>query len=195
MHMNYAEQIAAGMNLQAWQVENTLKLFAQNATIPFISRYRKEMTGSLDEIQIGDIREQHNRLAELDKRREAILKSVEEQGFMTEDLRKKIESAPTLADLEDLYLPFRPKKKTRASIARDKGLEPLARQIFRQSLQDPELVAEKYLTDQVETVDIALQGARDIIAEWINEDQRAVPGQSRHGAGGSFFRDCIPLSL
>jgi protein Tex len=173
MDKNYAVQIAGQLNLQPWQVENTLRLFEQHATLPFISRYRKEMTGSLDEIQIAEIRDIHTRLTELDARREAVIRSVEEQGLLTDALRQKFEAAGTMTELEDLYLPYKPKKKTRASVAREKGLEPLAQQVFRQMLSDPEIVAAQFLNDKVLTVEDALQGARDIIAEWVSEDVRA----------------------
>ncbi len=126
MEKNYIKLIAGNLNLQPWQVENTLSLFAQKATIPFISRYRKEMTGSLDEMQIADIQEQNMRYLELDNRREVIIKSIEEQGFMTDELMVKLQNAATMTELEDLYLPYKPKKKTRATAAREKGLEPLA---------------------------------------------------------------------
>ena len=118
------------LNLLPWQVENTLKLLEAKATIPFISRYRKEATGSLDEVQIADIKDQYNRYEELDKRREAIIKSIEEQGLLTDELKKKLTEAITLTELEDLYLPYKPKKKTRASVAREKGLEPLGTDYF-----------------------------------------------------------------
>jgi uncharacterized protein len=173
MERNYTKLIAGNLNLQPWQVENTLSLFAQKATIPFISRYRKEMTGSLDEMQIADIQEQNGRYLELDNRRDAVIKSIEEQGFMTDELMAKLQDAATMTELEDLYLPYKPKKKTRATAAREKGLEPLATAIKNQTVRDVHQEAEKYLNDQVETSEDALQGARDIIAEWINEDQRA----------------------
>ncbi len=112
MEKNYIKIIAGNLNLQPWQVENTLTLFAQKATIPFISRYRKEMTGSLDEMQIAEIQEQNTRYLELDNRREAVIKSVEEQGFMTDELMAKFQNASTMTELEDLYLPYKPKKKT-----------------------------------------------------------------------------------
>ncbi len=170
MDKKIVQLIAGNLNLAVWQVENTLSLFAQKATIPFISRYRKEMTGSLDETVIAAIQEQHGRYIELENRRNAIIKSVEEQGFMTPELLEKFKSADSLTVLEDLYLPYKPKKRTRAMAAREKGLEPLAAAIKSEKLKDVEAAAEKYLSDQVETVEEALQGARDIIAEWINED-------------------------
>ena len=171
--MKYAHLLAMNLNLVPWQVENTLKLLESKATIPFISRYRKEATGSLDEVQITEIRDQFNRYLEIDKRRATILNTIEEQGLLTEELREKLNAAFTLSDLEDIYLPYKQKKKTRASVAREKGLEPLAQIIMKQTEKNVALAAEKFLNDQVKDSDEALQGARDIIAEWINEDQDA----------------------
>lgn len=165
--------VAKRLGLHEWQVENTIRLMDGGATIPFISRYRKEMTGSLDEVQLMHIREEYDKLNELDTRKESIIKSIEEQEKMTDDLRKKIDAAVTMAELEDIYLPYRPKRRTRATIARDKGLEPLAQFIFEQRPADPMLKAEEFLTDDVKSVDEAVSGASDIIAEWINEDEKA----------------------
>lgn len=165
--------VARKLGLHEWQVENTIRLMDSGATVPFISRYRKEMTGSLDEVQLMNIREEYDKLNELDARREAILKSIEEQGKLTEELRNKINSAGIMSELEDIYLPFRPKRRTRATIAREKGLEPLADHILRQDDKNPELFAEKFITDDVPSVGDALAGASDIIAELINEDEKA----------------------
>jgi uncharacterized protein len=165
--------IAKKLGLHDWQVENTIRLLDGGATIPFISRYRKEMTGSLDEVQLMHIKEEYDRLKELDARREAIIKSIEEQEKMTPELRARIDAALTMSELEDIYLPYRPKRRTRATIAREKGLEPLAEIIFQQRENDPEGKAEGYLNEQVETVVDALAGASDIIAEWISEDEKA----------------------
>jgi len=173
MKESYIKQIANLLKLEAWQVENTLNLLTLNATIPFISRYRKEATGSLDETEIADISEHFKRLSELDKRREAIIRSIEEQDKMTDDLRRMLENADNMTLLEDLYLPFKPKKRTKASIAREKGLEPLADIILKQQVKDISHEAEKFLTDEVADNEAALQGARDIIAEKVNEDKRA----------------------
>ncbi len=118
--------VAKKLGLHEWQVENTIRLMDGGATIPFISRYRKEMTGSLDEVQLMHIKDEYDRLKELDARKEAVIKSVEEQEKMTPELRKKIDAAITMAELEDIYLPYRPKRRTRATIAKEKGLEPLA---------------------------------------------------------------------
>jgi uncharacterized protein len=169
----YISLLASRLGHHEWQVENVIRLLEDGATIPFISRYRKEMTGSLDEVQINHIKGEYEKLVELDKRREAIVRSVEEQDKMTPELLGRLNDAATMTELEDLYLPYRPKRKTRASVARDKGLEPLAEALMKQELRDPSAEAEKYLSDEVVSIDEALQGARDIIAEWINEDETA----------------------
>ncbi len=165
--------IASRLGLNIWQVENTIRLLDDGSTIPFISRYRKEMTGSLDEVKLLHIKDEYNRLKELDVRRTSIIKSIEEQEKMTPDLRQKLDSALTMAELEDIYLPFRPKRRTRATIAREKGLEPLAAIIMEQRESDPENRALEYLGDSVHDVEEALAGACDIIAEWISEDEKA----------------------
>ena len=155
--MNYAAIIAQRLELGARQVERTVELLEQGATVPFIARYRKEVTGSLNEVQIAAIRDLLLRLKELDKRREAILSSIEEQGKLTPELRQQIEKVENMTDLEDIYLPYRPKRRTRATIAIEKGLEPLADSIMRGVMP-------------VGASDDDLQGARDIIAERISED-------------------------
>jgi len=167
------ELIAKKLGLHDWQVENTIRLLDDGATIPFVSRYRKEMTGSLDEVQLLHIKDEYNRLKELDARRESIIKSIEEQEKMTPELREKVNSVLTMAELEDIYLPYRPKRRTRATIAREKGLESLAAMIFEQKEPDPEALAEKYLNETVLTIDEALAGSGDIIAEWISENEKA----------------------
>lgn len=173
MNPKHIQIIANALGIRTQQVENTVKLFDEGATIPFISRYRKEVTGSLDEVQVGDIKTQYQKLQELEKRREAVLKSIEEQGKLTDDLRKRIEATYNLTELEDMYLPYKQKRKTRASMAREKGLEPLALDIFAQKVRDVETLAAKFLNEQVETIEDALAGARDIIAEMVNEDEKA----------------------
>ena len=171
----YTDILTSETGLQAWQVKKTAELLAQGATIPFISRYRKEMTGSLDEIQIAVIRDRMQQLEELDKRREAILSSIREQEKLTPELEKQINDAATMAVLEDLYLPYRPKRKTRATMAIARGLEPLAKMVFSQNNMDVEEKALAFVDDETDVADAdaALAGARDIIAEWINEDARA----------------------
>ncbi|HOO99513.1 MAG TPA: Tex family protein [Bacteroidales bacterium] len=165
--------IAKRFGLNEWQVENTIRLMDGGATIPFISRYRKEMTGSLDEVQLAHIKSEYDRLMELDTRREAIIRSIEDQEKMTPELLLRLNAAETMSELEDIYLPFRPKRRTRATIAKEKGLEPLAEMIFLQQKDNPSKWAEEYLSDQVVTVEDALAGACDIIAEWVNEDENA----------------------
>ena len=169
---NYAQLIAQEMNLAHEQVQNTLDLLDGGATIPFISRYRKEATGSLDEVQIGQIRDLRNRWVELDKRRAAILDSIREQGKLTPELEKQIEEAATLGVLEDLYLPYRPKRKTRASVAVERGLEPLAKILASQRQLDLEKEAKPFVNPDKGVADVgaALVGARDIIAERISEN-------------------------
>jgi uncharacterized protein len=165
--------VAKKLGLHDWQVENTIRLLDDGSTIPFISRYRKEMTGSLDEVQLLHIKDEYDRLKELDARKESVIKSIEEQEKMTPELLQKIEGALTMSELEDIYLPYRPKRRTRATIAREKGLEPLAEIIFTQQEPDPGHKAEEFLNDDVLTVEDALAGAGDIIAEWVNEDESA----------------------
>ena len=133
----YISKIAQELSLAPKQVQATADLLNEGATVPFIARYRKEATGSLDEVAITAVRNRFNQLMELDKRREAILKSLEERGQLTEELKEKIFSAETMVVLEDIYLPFRPKRRTRATIAREKGLEPLAQRLFEQEDMDP----------------------------------------------------------
>jgi uncharacterized protein len=165
--------ISQQLNLKPNFVANTIELFENDATIPFISRYRKELTGSMDEVEVANVKNLMEKFIDIDKRRETILNSIEEQGKLTDELRQKIESSYVMSELEDLYLPYKQKRKTRASIAKEKGLEPLAEIVMKQFERDIEGKAQQFLNDKVETADDALQGARDIIAEWINENQRA----------------------
>ncbi|WP_128543849.1 Tex family protein [Larkinella soli] len=167
------QRVAGLLSLNVRQVANTIQLLEGGATVPFIARYRKEVTGQLDEVQIAAVRDTHQKLVELDKRREAILKSIDEQGKLTEELRRKIEDAGSQTELEDFYLPYKPKRKTRATTAIEKGLEPLARLIYLQREPEVERKARTFLNDQIASVEEALQGARDIIAEWISEDADA----------------------
>jgi uncharacterized protein len=170
MNNTYIPLIAQALNVQAWQVEHTLKLLSEGATVPFISRYRKEMTGALDEVQIAEVKHLAARYDELDTRKTAILKSLEEQGKLTGELKEKIETCLILSKLEDIYLPYRPKRRTRASIAKEKGLEPLAEMILQQDTDDWEHAAGKFLNQAVDSTESALAGARDIVAERISED-------------------------
>lgn len=178
--MSYAIRIAPLTGIPARKVEAVIELLEGGATIPFIARYRKEATGEMDEVKIGDIQDALKKLKDLDKRREAILQSIEEQGKLTPELKAAIENAATMTELEDLYLPYRPKRKTRATIAIEKGLEPLAKVLYAQKEKEVESLAMRYITDQVPTLEDALQGARDIIAEWISEDLRARDKIRRH---------------
>ncbi len=166
------EKMVLELGLSMRQIQNTLKLFEDGATVQFISRYRKEATGGLDEVMIIKIRDMYARLVELEKRRQVVLKSIREQEKLTPDLEAQILKTDSLVELEDLYLPYRPKRKTRASIAKEKGLEPLALFLLKQVNNDPETEAKKYISSEknVNTVEEALSGARDIIAEMINED-------------------------
>ena len=168
--MTHAEQIASQLNVKPSQVTAAINLLDEGNTVPFIARYRKEMTSSLDDEQIRIIADELARLRALDERRLAILASIEEQGKLTEELRENINSALTMTALEDLYAPYKKKRRTRASMAREKGLEPLADLIIAQPAKgSPEKIAEKFLSDQVASVSEALQGARDIVAERISE--------------------------
>lgn len=172
MNENHVKIIAGNLRVEPWQVRNTLHLFEEAATIPFISRYRKEKTGSLDEVALLEIKKQSEKLAELDDRRATIIETITGLGLLTPELEAKIRNADTMTELEDLYLPYKPKKKTRGTKAKEKGLEPLAKIIMEQRDGNPAALAGKFLNDQVATVEEALEGARDIVAEWINEDQR-----------------------
>ncbi len=175
MEQRHSSVIASELTIKPNQVEATISLLDEGATVPFISRYRKEATGSLDEVAVTAIRDRLSQLRELDKRREAILTSLEERGLLTDELKAKIQAADSIVVLEDIYLPFRPKRRTRATVAREKGLEPLAVLIFSQEEFDPSAAALAYLDAEkgVESAEDALSGARDIIAEWANEDQKA----------------------
>ena len=169
------EKIAHELNITAKQVADTAVMLSEGATVPFIARYRKEVTGTLDEVVITAIRDRLSELEELENRREAILKSLTERNLLTPELEIKVAAAETLSVLEDIYLPFRPKRRTRATIAREKGLEELAVKIFAQEDFDPAVEAALFVSDEkgVATTDDALAGARDIIAEWVNEDAGA----------------------
>ncbi len=167
--------IAKELAIQPSQVRASAMLLGEGATVPFIARYRKEATGSLDEVAVTTVRDRLEQLRELDKRREAIVRSLEERGLLTDELKEKIGGAESLTVLEDIYLPFRPKRRTRATVAKEKGLEPLAAHIFEQGDMDVEAEAAAFidLEKGVVSAEEALAGARDIIAEWVSEDQRA----------------------
>ncbi|QDK78802.1 RNA-binding transcriptional accessory protein [Spirosoma sp. KCTC 42546] len=189
------QRVAARLGLNARSVAATIELLNGGATVPFIARYRKEATASatgvpLDEVQIGQIKEAYQKLLELDKRREAILKSIDEQGKLTPELRRKLEATDSLIDLEDLYLPYKQKRKTRATIAIERGLEPLANVIISQREPNIERTAQRFLSDAVPTIADALQGARDILAERVSEDADA-----RQRIRNLFEREAIVRSV
>ena len=165
----YIRYIADLLEVKEWQVENCAKLFEEGATIPFVSRYRKERTGGLDEVEVAEVRHWTDVFAEMEKRKATILETIEQAGAMTPQLRKRIENSVESREIEDLYLPFRPKRRTRATAAKEAGLEPLADKMYNVALTDPVSEARKYVGDKVASVDDALAGARDIIAERLSE--------------------------
>src|SRR5476649_2169489 len=169
---SHNQKIASELSIAEKQVNATVTLLDEGATVPFISRYRKEMTGALDEVAVAAIRDRVQQLRDLDKRREAILKSLTDMGKLTPGLEKLVNEAETMVALEDIYLPYRPKRKTRATTAREKGLQPLADLVLEQGRVDLELEAAKYIDEEkgVNSIEEALAGARDIIAEHISEN-------------------------
>jgi protein Tex len=173
MNLQGIRIISENLGITTFQVEKTIKLLNEGATIPFISRYRKEATGGLDEVEVGAIKDQSEKYEEIEKRKLTILSTIEEQGVLTNDLKNRIEQCYNSTELEDIYLPYKPKRKTRASVAREKGLEPLAKILMKQLEKDPENRALSFLNNEVETVEDALAGARDIIAEWVSENEKA----------------------
>jgi uncharacterized protein len=189
----HTEKIARELGLKALQVKAAAALLDEGATIPFISRYRKEATGSLDEVAVAAIRDRLEALRELDKRRESILKTLDETGKLTDELREKVLAAETLALLEDLYLPYRPKRRTRATMAREKGLEPLAERIFTQEAMSVTDEAQLYVNEEkgVASAQQALEGARDIVAERVNEDETARTGMRALFASRGMLRSKV----
>ena len=169
MKQIYIKNIARRVDVREWQVENCIDLITEGATIPFISRYRKERTGGLDEVAVAEIKHWSDVFAEMEKRKETILETISQAGALTAELRKKIEDCVETRELEDLYLPYRPKRRTRAVVAKEAGLEPLADKMYNVSLVDPVPEARKFVGDKVASVDEALAGARDIIAERLSE--------------------------
>ena len=165
----YINHIAKALQIKEWQVENCAKLFEEGATIPFVSRYRKERTGGLDEVAVAEIRHWTDVFAEMEKRKATILETIEQAGGLTAELRSRIENSVESREIEDLYLPFRPKRRTRATAAKEAGLEPLADKMYNVALTDPVPEARKYVGDKVASVEDALAGARDIIAERLSE--------------------------
>ena len=185
----FSKMIASALHIAVRQVENTLSLLNGGATIPFISRYRKEATGGLDEVQIGEIKERYDKLTEMAKRKETILKTIEEQGKLTDELKKRIEACWDATELEDIYLPYKPKRKTRAEAARQKGLEPLATILMMQRENNLMARVRTFIKGEVKDEDDALKGARDIIAEQVSEDER-----SRNQLRNQFSRQAIITS-
>ena len=182
----FAHLIAQQLNLQERAVDNTLALLDEGCTIPFISRYRKERTGGLDEVQITAISNQYERLKEIQKRKETIIKTITDLDKMTPELQKRITDCWDATELEDIYLPYKPKRRTRAQVAREQGLEPLAKTLLLQRERDPERAAEKYVKGEIKDSEAAIKGAQDIIAEMVSEDER-----SRQQLRGAFRRQAI----
>lgn len=189
MEKSFIRKIAILLDLSQQQVEQTLNLLSDGATIPFISRYRKEQTGSLDEVVIAEIQSYHQKLLDLEKRKLTIIEAIAEQGKLTEELKNKILASELISELEDLYLPYKKKRKTRAMIAKEFGLEPLAHWLLSQTNKSIEIEAEKYISEQVNNAEAALQGARDIIAEMVNEDEL-----SRQKIRNLFEREAVIVS-
>ena len=182
----YIKKIAEKLSFSLKQVNNIFDLQAEGATIPFMARYRKEATGNMDEVQINDVVEQIKYFTELDKRKETVLKTIEGLGKLSPELKGRIENCYDATELEDIYLPYKPKRKTRATTAIEKGLEPLAKLVFEQGAGDPGEEAVNYINEQVKDAKEALQGARDIIAEWISENE-----QARNKVRQIFTRDAV----
>ncbi|HTL07992.1 MAG TPA: Tex-like N-terminal domain-containing protein [Chitinophagaceae bacterium] len=173
MEIKYIQKIGEKLGISIKQVVSVHDLQAEGATIPFMARYRKEATGNLDEVVIGNIVEEIKYFSELDKRKETVLKTIEGLGKLTPELQQRINDCFDATVLEDIYLPYKPKRKTKATQAMEKGLEPLATLLFAQGPADPSLEAGKFINEQVKDSKEALQGARDIIAEWISENEQA----------------------
>ena len=169
----FIKMIAASLQLTEKQIRNAIQLINEGATIPFISRYRKEMTDAMDEVQLADTKEQYDKLCELEKRKDTVLNAIDEQGKLSDELRMRIEKCWNSTELEDIYLPYKMKRRTKAEIAREKGLEPLAKMIMLQNAYDLQVLALPFVKNKVESVDDALNGAKDIMAEWINESENA----------------------
>jgi uncharacterized protein len=170
----YPQKIAQSLNKQAWQISNAIELLNEGSTIPFIARYRKEKTGNLEDFELLELEKLLKQFIQLDERKSAVIKSMEEQEVLTDKLKEQIEQAETIAEVEDIYLPYKPKRKTRATIAKAKGLEPLAKIIYSENITNLNSAVTRFInpSKEVKNVDEALQGARDIIAEWISENIR-----------------------
>jgi len=185
----FARLIAQSLNLSNEAVGNTLSLLEEGCTIPFISRYRKERTGALDEVQIAAISDENERLKEIQKRKETVIKTITDQGKMTTELQKRIEQCWDSMELEDIYLPFKPRRRTRAQVAREQGLEPLAQILLLQRVRDPEHAAQAFVKGDIKDTEMAIRGAQDIIAETVSEDER-----SRQQLRGAYRRTAIITS-
>ena len=185
----FARLIAQSLNLNIEAVGNTLSLLEEGCTIPFISRYRKERTGALDEVQIAAISDENERLKEIQKRKETVIKTITEQEKMTPELQKRIEQCWDATELEDIYLPYKPRRRTRAQVAREQGLEPLAQILMLQRERDPERAAQAFVKGDVKDAEMAIKGAQDIIAETVSEDER-----SRQQLRGAYRRTAIITS-
>ena len=186
MEQQFCPLIAATLGVAEWQANRTIELLEEGATIPFISRYRKERTGGLDEVQIESIQTHYEKLKETARRKESIRNSIREQGKLTPELEKRIEETWDSTTLEDIYLPFKPKRKTRAEVARQNGLEPLANLLMQQRETHPEQAAARYVKGEVKDTEDALKGARDIIAERVSEDER-----TRNSLRNAFARQAV----
>lgn len=176
IHPTIIDILSASLQTSKNIISNTLKLMEEGATIPFISRYRKEVTGSMDEVKLAELKQQYEKLLELNKRKDTILNAIEEQEKLTPELKERIVQCWDATELEDIYLPYKPKRRTKAEMARQKGLEPLAKIIMKQNAQNVTQQAERFLNADVKTTAEAVQGALDIIAEWINESEKARNG-------------------
>lgn len=185
----FSKMIAAALALSEKAVENTLELLEEGCTIPFISRYRKEKTGNMDEVKIEAVAQANEKYKEMAKRKETILKTIDDQGKLSAELQQRIDNCWDATELEDIYLPFKPKRRTRAQVAREQGLEPLAQLLLLQRERNPEQAARKFVGDKVSDVEAALQGAKDIIAETVSENE-----QSRNQIRGEFRRGAIITS-
>ena len=169
----FIKMIAASLQLTEKQIRNAIQLLNEGATIPFISRYRKEMTDAMDEVQLAEAKEQYEKLCELEKRKQTVLNTIDEQGKLSDALKLRIENCWNATELEDIYLPYKVKRRTKAEIAREKGLEPLAKMIMAQNSNDLQAMAQPFVKNKLESVEDALNGAKDIMAEWINESENA----------------------
>ena len=181
----FTKIIAAELGLQERSVDNTLELLEQNCTVPFISRYRKERTGNLDEVSVGDISMWRDRLTEMTKRKTTVISTIDALGKLTDELRSRIESCWNLQELEDIYMPYKPRRRTKADVAREQGLEPLAQLILLQRDSNPLASARRFVRGEVSSTEQAVEGAKCIIAEVVSEDERvrkSVRGVFRRGS-------------